>query len=185
MAEITLVTGGARSGKSAFAERRVAALAQQVGYIATAQAWDEEMRLRIDIHQQRRPASWKTFEAPCQAAAVLEQAATETKAILFDCLTMFVTNCMCQAEFPTEPEAGQRYIAKETKELLLAARQAPCPVVFVTNEVGLGIVPDNAMSRAFRDYAGWVNQQVAAQAQQVFLVVSGLAVDVRRLAAAE
>ena len=92
---------------------------------------------------------------------------------------------MCQEDFPADPEAGQRYIAKETEALLRAARQASCPVVFVTNEVGLGIVPDNAMSRAFRDYAGWVNQQVAAQAQQVFLVVSGLAVDVRRLAEAE
>ena len=185
MAEIILVTGGARSGKSAFAERRVAAMAEQVGYIATAQAWDEEMRLRIEIHQQRRPAGWQTFEAPRQAAAVLAKAAAETKAILFDCLTMFVTNCMCQEDFPADPEDGQRYIARETEALLRAAQQATCPVVFVTNEVGLGIVPDNAMSRAFRDYAGWVNQQVASQAQQVFLVVSGLAVDVRRLAEAE
>lgn len=185
MGEISLVTGGARSGKSAFAERRVGRFGDKIAYVATAQAWDEEMRLRIDLHQRRRPPGWGTFEAPCQAPAVLGRAAAAADAVLFDCLTMFVTNLMGQEDFPADAEAGLRRLAAETAALLAAAQEAPCPVVFVSNEVGLGIVPDNALARAFRDYAGWVNQQVAAQAAQVYLVVSGLAVDVKRLAERE
>jgi len=163
---ITLILGGARSGKSAYAERLIAALPPPWVYCATAQALDEEMRERIAHHQRRRGEGWRTAEAPFDIAPLLEAG---TDPILIDCLTLWLTNVML---------AG-RDAEAETARLLAAARGGRAPIVFVSNEVGLGIVPDNALAREFRDRAGRLNQAVAAIANRVLFMVAGLSMVVK------
>jgi adenosylcobinamide kinase / adenosylcobinamide-phosphate guanylyltransferase len=158
---ITLILGGARSGKSAYAERLVTALPPPWLYCATAQALDDEMRARIAHHQQRRGEGWLTVEAPLELAPVL---AAETRPVLVDCLTLWLTNTML---------AG-RDAAAETAALIAATRASRAPIVFVANEVGLGIVPDNALAREFRDHAGRLNQAVAAIANKAVFMAAGL-----------
>ncbi len=158
---VTLILGGARSGKSAFAERLVTALPPPWVYCATAQALDDEMRERIAHHQRRRGEGWRTVEAPLDVAPPLE---TATQPILVDCLTLWLTNIML---------AGMD-VEAQTARLLAAAEVSRAPIVFVSNEVGLGIVPDNALAREFRDRAGRLNQAVAAIANRVVFMAAGL-----------
>lgn len=182
-ARIVLVTGGARSGKSAFAEKYVAALPGPVAYIATAQALDGEMAVRVALHRSRRPAAWTTHEAPAAAdAAIARAAAAGARAILFDCLTLCVSNLLLDPAAPPTPAERHARIKAEIARLIDAARASGAVVVFVTNEVGMGIVPDNALAREYRDLAGLANQQVAAAAAEVYLTVSGIAVDIKKIA---
>ncbi len=166
---VTLVLGGARSGKSRFAETLVGATGLPRVYIATAAAHDDEMRARIADHQARRDASWRTVDAPLELAAALEAEAGPGCAVLADCLTLWLTNVML----------GGRDVGAETDGLLAALERARGPVVLVSNEVGSGIVPDNALARAFRDHQGRLNSQVAALADRVTLVVAGLPLDLK------
>jgi adenosylcobinamide kinase / adenosylcobinamide-phosphate guanylyltransferase len=158
---VTLVLGGARSGKSAYAERLITALPPPWVYCATAEDLDVEMRERIAHHQKRRGDGWHTVEAPLDIAPVLESA---TGPILVDCLTLWLTNLML----------GGRDAEVETAKLLSAAKACRAPAVFVSNEVGLGIVPDNPLAREFRDRAGRLNQAVAAIANRVVFMAAGL-----------
>ncbi|MDB6179187.1 bifunctional adenosylcobinamide kinase/adenosylcobinamide-phosphate guanylyltransferase [Paracoccus sp. Z330] len=154
---IILVTGGARSGKSAIAERLVARYPAPWTYIATAEARDDEMRERIAQHQRRRGDGWRCIEEPKDLCGALRN--TDTGAVrMVDCLTLWLANCGGAADVP---------------RLVATLRQQSCPVVLVTNELGLGIVPDNAMAREFRDRHGWMNQAVADIAQEVWMAVSG------------
>ncbi|MCX7780599.1 MAG: bifunctional adenosylcobinamide kinase/adenosylcobinamide-phosphate guanylyltransferase [Negativicutes bacterium] len=182
MGKIIVVTGGARSGKSVFAERYAAAANQTTAYIATAEIYDEEMRVRVDRHQARRPEAWYTFEAPLCAHEAIDKAAQVAEIILFDCLTLYVTNIMLAPETPQTAEERFQQVMQEIDKLLASARQSGKTVIIVTNEVGLGIVPDNALAREFRDLAGMANQKAAAAADEVYLVVSGLAIELKRLA---
>jgi adenosylcobinamide kinase/adenosylcobinamide-phosphate guanylyltransferase len=159
----TLVIGGARSGKSAFAERLVAATARPRRYIATAQAWDDEMRARIAEHVADRGAGWQTVEAPLDLASALD-AVPEGEAVLVDCATLWLTNHLL-AEHDLEAEA---------RGLRDALARCASPVVIVSNEAGWGIVPDNALARRFRDAQGRLNQQLAADAGLVVAVMAGL-----------
>ncbi|GGB48883.1 adenosylcobinamide kinase/adenosylcobinamide phosphate guanyltransferase [Tistrella bauzanensis] len=167
-ARLTLVLGGARSGKSALAERltRAAAAGGPLVYVATAQAFDDEMRERIARHVADRGPDWTTIEAPDDPAAAITAAAGMAAggAVLIDCLTIWAATLM---HLNRDPD-------KETARLVEAARDAGRPVVMVSNEVGLGIVPDNALARRFRDVAGRMNQQVAAAADRVVFVAAGL-----------
>lgn len=158
---LSLVTGGARSGKSALAERLVRLAPAPHVYLATAEAWDGEMRARIAQHRLDRGPGWHTVEAPLDLAAVLEQAAGS---VLIDCATLWLTNHML---------AGHDLEA-ETARLLAALARASGPVVVVSNEVGWGIVPDNALARRFRDAQGRLNQRLAAQADLAVAVIAGL-----------
>ncbi len=163
----TLVLGGARSGKSAYAERLVAAHLDRTAdptatYVATAEAGDAEMAARIAAHRARRDAHWRTVEAPLNLAAAI--AANAAGPMLVDCLTLWLANLMAAAH---APEAA-------TDTLIAALRDRPAPTVLVANEVGLGIVPNSALSRRFRDAAGRLNQTVAAIAERVVLVAAGL-----------
>ncbi len=160
---LTLVIGGARSGKSRFAEGLVTATARPRRYIATAEAWDDEMRARIAQHRADRGAAWTTVEAPLDLAAALA-AATPGEAVLIDCATLWLTNHLL-ADHDLRAE-GQR--------LRDALAACPAPVVIVSNETGWGIVPDNALARRFRDAQGRLNQQLAAQADLVVTVIAGL-----------
>jgi len=162
MAKSILVTGGARSGKSAFAERLTLRLGAPAVYIATAEALDAEMAARIAAHQAQRGPDWTTRAAPLDLVEAL--AATEGGAPrLVDCLTLWLSNLMHAGR---DPEA-------EGARLAQALAAAAAPVVLVTNEVGGGIVPDNALARAYRDAAGRLNQRVAAECDSVYLVVAG------------
>lgn len=156
-APIILVTGGARSGKSALAERLVRRYGRPRVYVATAESRDFEMAERIQQHQDRRGDGWTTIEEPCDLVGVLR--ASDGQGVrLVDCLTLWLSNCMGSADVGA---------------LVAALRAQRDPVVLVTNELGLGIVPDNALARRFRDQHGWMNQAVAEVAQEVWMAVSG------------
>lgn len=159
-----LVLGGARSGKSALAERLVRGAGGAAVYIATAQAWDDEMAARIAQHRTDRGEGWQTVEAPLDLPAALTEAAQPGRAVLIDCLTLWLSNLML----------GGHDIAAATDALEGAVRAAPCPVAMVANEVGLGIVPDNALARRFRDAQGRLNQRMAAAADLVLFCAAGL-----------
>jgi adenosylcobinamide kinase/adenosylcobinamide-phosphate guanylyltransferase len=174
MGRILFVLGGARSGKSRYAQARAATEAgagRPVAFIATAEARDEEMRQRIHRHRQDRPSGWLTLEAPREAGRALEAAAPEAGAVLVDCLTLLVSNLLL-----AEPDGqkAERLALEEVESLLRAARAAPVPVILVSNEVGQGVVPSSRLGRAFRDLAGRANQLAAAEADEVVLLTAGL-----------
>lgn len=181
--KIVMVTGGARSGKSEFAESYVMHYSPKCDYIATAEILDEEMAERVRLHRERRDARWINHEAPYHADKVFAALDAETQAVLFDCLTIYMSNLFYGKEAP-QGEFLQRcdVVLAEIDKLLAAARACGKRVVFVTNEVGSGIVPDNQMAREYRDLAGWVNQRVAQAADHVYYCVAGQAVDVKKLA---
>lgn len=164
LAPVTLVLGGARSGKSAHAEALVEAQPGACLYLATAEAGDAEMAERIARHRARRGGRWSTLEEPLALAAALQAAARPGTAVLVDCLTLWLSNLLFAGRDP----------AAETAVLLEALPGLGGPVIFVSNEVGLGIVPDNALARRFRDEAGRLNQAVAAAAQSVVFLAAGL-----------
>ena len=161
---VTLVLGGARSGKSAIAERLVETSENPI-YVATAEALDEEMTERIRRHRARRTARWTTVEEPLELVSALHQHALPQSVVLVDCLTVWLGNLI---------HAG-RDIDTETKALVELLPTLVGPVVFVSNEVGMGIVPENKMARDFRDHAGRLHQALAARADSVYLVVAGIA----------
>ena len=161
---VTLVLGGARSGKSSFAEGITVAHPRGCVYVATAEIGDDEMAERVRKHQARREAHWRTVEAPLDLGAAPCSVSATIAAVLVDCLTLWLSNLM----------AAERDPANETEALIRALGQAGGPVVFVSNEVGLGIVPDNALARAFRDHAGRLNQRIAEIANDVFFLAAGL-----------
>lgn len=165
---IILITGGARSGKSVRAETRARAFAGQPVYIATAEALDGEMRERIAKHRARRGKEWLEREAPLELVAALT-ATDGGGARLVDCLTLWLSNLM----------HARRDLTKETSALTDALAAQRSPVVLVANEVGLGIVPDNALARQFRDAAGLMNQMIARAADEVEFVVAGLPMRVK------
>lgn len=163
-ARTVLVTGGARSGKSLYAEGLVNAAQRERIYVATCTPFDDEMRQRIDRHRDQRGEGWRTIEEPRDLAGVIAAESTEGRAILVDCLTLWLSNLIF-AE--ADPEA-------ETARLAGALRAAPGPIVLVTNEVGSGIVPDNALARRFRDEQGRLNRRIAELADVAVLVAAGL-----------
>lgn len=185
--KIILVTGGARSGKSTFAEKIALKENSGAAYIATAQVLDDEMRFRVDLHQKRRPANWETFEAPFAADKAIEQASKEYNTILFDCLTIYLSNIICsmsQTELLDEKLVNDRVLSA-VDSLIKAAikvRTDGKKIIFVTNEVGAGIVPENHLARLYRDVSGLANQRIAAVADNVIAVVAGIAVDIKKLA---
>jgi adenosylcobinamide kinase/adenosylcobinamide-phosphate guanylyltransferase len=160
---LTLVIGGARSGKSAFAEQLITGSGRPRRYIATAGAWDEEMRDRITRHRQDRGTGWITVEAPLDLAAALADARPE-EAVLVDCATLWLTNHLL----------AEHDLAAETTGLLATLIACPAPVVIVSNETGWGIVPENALARRFRDEQGRLNQRLAAESALVVTVIAGL-----------
>lgn len=181
MGKIVLVVGGARSGKSTFAEEYVAKAGQQIGYIATAQIYDDEMAFRVKLHKERRPKNWHTFEAPFNAENALREAGKECQAVLFDCLTVYLSNILCSMESIDDSDKNYAVVKEAIGKLLKAAREIDATTVFVANEVGCGIVPDNHLSREYRDLAGLVNQQVAAEADEAYGVFCGLPIDLKKL----
>lgn len=215
MAKITLVLGGARSGKSLFAEE-LAKKNHNVVYIATAEMKDDEMRERVRAHRARRPHHWKTIESPFQVDRVVTDLNGNADVIFIDCITLYITNMllyeeitmspssMQEGETPQDEEEGmppsspfpqadavedsngedkqylllekrQRHILTRIKKLSQACRESSADVIMVSNEVGLGIVPDNVLTRSFMDIAGLSNQLLADAADEVYFTIAGLA----------
>lgn len=163
-ASSTLILGGARSGKSRFAEQRVIDSGLERHYVATGRAWDEEMRARIDQHKADRGDLWTTHEAPLDLVGQLAAIDGEGRAVLVDCLTLWVTNLMME----------ERDMTAEFAALAAYVPRAKARLVIVSNEVGLGIVPENRMAREFRDHAGRLHQMIAAVAADVYFIAAGL-----------
>ncbi len=202
---LVLILGGARSGKSAFAERLAWESGRPVIFLATATPGDEEMRARIEQHRRARPAAWRTIEAPLRPSRVLAELASFDGVVLLDCLTLLCSNLLLALD-PAAPRAGhgaadavaelpeladlsdlpgerieERALA-EVQSLLEAHRRSRATLIVVSNEVGLGLVPASPLGRAYRDLLGRANQLVAATAGRVYFMVAGIPVDVKRLA---
>lgn len=159
-----LVLGGARSGKSRHAQAAIEACGGKLAYVATGQAFDAEMTERIARHRDERDHRWHTIEAPLDLAAAIRAAGASAQGVLVDCLTLWLTNLILADRDPAHFHA----------ELLDAIAGCPVPIALVSNEVGMGIVPENALSRRFRDEAGRLNQIVAASAERVVFLAAGL-----------
>ncbi len=178
-----LVTGGARSGKSRHAEALIGN-SPQVLYIATSQILDDEMAARIEHHRQGRPVHWRTVERWQQLDELINADINPQHAVLLECITTMVTNLLFEYGGDKDPDewdymALELAINDEIQLLIAACLCCPAKVVVVTNEVGMGIVPENRLARHFRDIAGRVNQQLAAAADEVWLVVSGIGVKIK------
>ena len=171
MAKITLILGGARSGKSTFA-LSLAKKQKRVAFIATCQALDKEMKKRIKLHKESRPKHWQTFEEPKELASLLVKISNTFDCIVIDCLTLLASNLIL---------AGQKEkdITENFKVLLAQLKKEKTRVIIVSNEVGLGVVPANKLSRDFRDITGRLNQVVAQEADHVFFIAAGLPLKIK------
>ncbi|NRA25035.1 MAG: bifunctional adenosylcobinamide kinase/adenosylcobinamide-phosphate guanylyltransferase [Oleispira sp.] len=170
--KVHLVLGGARSGKSRFAEQIAIDSGKDVIYMATATIYDNEMQQRINRHIEDRPSHWLTIEEPLLLAQALQQYSTENTCILVDCLTLWLTNVLMAEQ--EDAIQGQSFFEVNKEKLLQTLVSLPGQVILVSNEVGQGIVPMGELSRRFVDEAGWLHQDIARIAQQVTLVVAGL-----------
>jgi len=183
MAKIVLILGGARSGKSRFAQELASRIAaRDVLFIATAEARDDEMARRIEIHRRDRPAEWTTIEEPLAAGNAVSAAADRYRTVIVDCLTLLVSNLLMRLGESPQPDIAEREVQCEVEALLEACRCRTGCVIVVSGEVGMGIVPDNPLSRIYRDALGRANQAIAQRAAAVYFVVAGLPVNVRALA---
>ena len=184
--KLTLITGGARSGKSRFGETMLMKKGKDILYIATARTLDREMEERAKKHQVQRPSNWKTLEAYRDFKSHLPAWKGKVEGVFLDCITLMVTQLLLdECEHPWESMSGHRVdglenqVHEEIRQLLESLRKLAVPVVIITNEVGQGIVPGDKMSRDFRDIAGRVNQKIAAEVDEVYLVVAGIPVKIK------
>lgn len=185
---IILILGGARSGKSRFAEELAKELGGPTTYIATAEAGDPEMAERIARHQATRPVGWKTVEAPLELAEAI-RSVTGAHVIIIDCMTLYLTNILMrelgnvgETENPTIPPELEPKIQTQIAVIIQAAKDSPAIVILVANEVGLGLVPPFTIGRFFRDLAGRANREIAAAADKVFLLTAGIAIELKKSA---
>lgn len=180
---IILCSGGARSGKSEFAEQLALSLKGRKAYVATGQAFDDEMKDRIKKHQLRRGKEWITFEIPLDLHENWEHIKNVSDVILIDCLTMFTSNhVFAHGDINTQEDANriESIILKELRLLLQEINNSnDKTVIFVTNEIGLGIVPENKLARYFRDITGRVNREVASAANKMYLTISGVTIELK------
>ncbi len=183
MARLIFILGGARSGKSRFAQQ----LAERLGgdnvlFVATAEAGDLEMAHRIAIHQRSRPTAWTTLERPMNVGAALENNSERYEIVLIDCLTLLVSNLLFSCGEPPDADTAQRVVNCEMERLVSCLMRRPGTAIVISGEVGLGLVPENALGRLYRDLLGWANQYISRQAEATYLMVSGLAVEIQSLA---
>lgn len=186
---LVLILGGARSGKSTFAEHLAINSGRRVAFIATATASDEDMRDRISHHQASRPASWLTIEEPLQLANAVREASTVADVLILDCVTVWLSNWLFAQD--TGEQLDDQILSSHRNDDVLqmiddllqvvVSWETGKTLIVVTNEVGLGIVPAYALGRVYRDLLGLVNQHIAAAASRVYLMVAGLGVDIKRL----
>jgi len=182
MAELILILGGARSGKTTFAQRLAQELAgDSVLFVATAEGRDEEMERRIAAHRRSRPATWRTVEAPQRVGEAIAAQRRGERIVLVDCLTLLVSNTILALGEEPDTSAAEAAVRAETDALLQAYRRGDATVIIVSNEVGLGLVPPYPLGRVYRDLLGMANQALAAQADRVYMLFAGIPVDLRAL----
>lgn len=169
--EVILVLGGARSGKSAFAQRLASERGERVLFVATGTAMDEEMRRRIDAHRRSRPESWLTLEAPRGVASEIREHAGEVDVVLLDCLTFLVANLMERSGEGDDMDAMEQEVVAELAQVM---EQCPGTLIIVSNEVGMGLVPVYPSGRAYRDLLGRANQFVAERADTAYFMIAGI-----------
>jgi adenosylcobinamide kinase/adenosylcobinamide-phosphate guanylyltransferase len=172
MAQTIFITGGARSGKSIYAEKRAREFGAPLGYVATSQALDNEMADRVRRHRDRRGIDWTTIEEPVHLSQALARSDGQFQVLLVDCITLWLSNLLFKYEAAGEPI--EELIANDVQRLKNTLHGMVTPVILVSNEVGMGIVPDNSLARLFRDIAGSTNQMLANAADEVQVVISGL-----------
>jgi len=182
MGELVFILGGARSGKTTYAQR----LAQEMGgdrvlFVATAEGKDAEMEERIAAHQQSRPAAWRTLEAPRNAGRMIASEIGDASVVLVDCLTLLVSNTILVLGEDPDPRQAEAAVRAEISALLALPPKSSATFIIVSNEVGLGLVPPYPLGRVYRDLLGLANQMVAAQAQRVYWMVAGIPLDLRAL----
>jgi len=174
----TLITGGIRSGKSRFAQELALKLGKPVLFVATAEAGDEEMRQRIEEHRKARPAAWQTLEVTTHVANRIVPGIGEAQTVIVDCITLLVNNILAQHSDPTGEQVNtslaEKEVLAEIGELVDCINKVNASFIIVTNEVGLGLVPANKMSRVYRDLLGRANQVLAERADEVYLMVAGI-----------
>lgn len=191
--QLALVLGGAKSGKSDFAVQLAASRGERVLFVATATAGDAEMAARIEAHRRARPATWTTIEAPTGVGSALRPLVAEGETVLLDCLSLLVANCLMDStDSPSRTRESPRGeiavddattgVTNEVSDLLAVAQEARCHLIVVSSEVGFGIVPEYPLGRRYRDLLGSANQQVAKAADEVYLVLAGIPVELKRIA---
>jgi len=174
MANITLILGGARSGKSSYAQQLAEDSGKSVTFLATAQALDEEMSVRIQKHKAERPTHWQTHEVPLEIAGYIKEIQSEV--VILDCITLLLSNLLMEfvKDDLVEETPFMQAVQKETEELLAAIRESEHHWLIISNEVGLGLVPPYQMGRVYRDGLGWANQKLAQEAEKVIFMVAGI-----------
>jgi adenosylcobinamide kinase / adenosylcobinamide-phosphate guanylyltransferase len=176
---ITLITGGARSGKSTLAQEIAQKNGRQVLFVATAEAGDLEMQRRIEAHKKSRPAGWKTLEIQTRIGSrILEQAAS-ARTVVIDCITLLISNVIGKFDEKSEPAEVDKAITSEIKELINCMNKCKADFIIVTNEVGLGIIPGDYISRLYRDLLGKANRLLAERADNVYFMVAGIPMAVK------
>lgn len=186
MGKSILITGGARSGKSKYAEKLAKGLGGNILYIATALAFDDEMKKRIKMHKESRPEEWHTYEGYKKLGDYIKAHGNQYKGILIDCVTIMVTNIILENVGFDNPnpnihgcEKAETIIKQEIDNLMAGIKETQTTVILVTNELGSGVVPENLFARVFRDIAGRANQQVAEQVDEVYLSVCGIPLKIK------
>lgn len=184
MGKLSLILGGARSGKSTYAEKLALSCPGRVIFIATAQALDEEMVSRIAAHRQKRPSDWTTLEIPSGVGKTLLENPPQADLIVLDCLTLLVSNlALLAAPDVDNPDdlAVAALVQAEIDQLMTAIRTTPAEWIIVSNEVGMGLVPPYPLGRIYRDWLGWANQRLAAEADQVVFMIAGIPMRLEKL----
>jgi len=177
--KLIFIIGGARSGKSNFAEKMAIGFSKSVAYLATAQPLDEEMTFRIKKHKEKRLNTWKTYEEPIEVRELVNRLGLKKEVILIDCLTLLTSNLLLRKEDKVEDFKWQEEILLEIKKLAEVSYKVPAQVIIVSNEVGMGLVPDNPLGRVYRDILGRANSIIADKADEVFMMVSGIPLKIR------
>jgi adenosylcobinamide kinase/adenosylcobinamide-phosphate guanylyltransferase len=177
--KLIFITGGARSGKSSFAEKIAAKTSKKVAFIATGQPLDEEMTFRIKQHREKRLNTWKTYEEPIEVRELVSHLGLAKEVILIDCLTLLTSNLLLRKEDKVEDPRWQEEILVEIEKIAEVSYQVSAQVIIVSNEVGMGLVPDNPLGRVYRDILGKANGIIADKADEVFMIVSGIPLKIK------
>ncbi|NCO24502.1 MAG: bifunctional adenosylcobinamide kinase/adenosylcobinamide-phosphate guanylyltransferase [Candidatus Infernicultor aquiphilus] len=177
--KLIFITGGARSGKSNFAEKMALSLGKTVVYLATGQPLDKEMAYRIKKHKTKRPAEWETYEEPIEVSELVSSLGREKEVILIDCLTLLVSNLLLREKNKVGNPPWEEKILLEIEKLTEISYQVPAQIIIVSNEVGMGLVPDNPLGRVYRDILGRANSIIAHKADEVFMMISGIPLKIK------